>query len=226
MNKQPRARRSTEELRAALLDSARGLFSERGFAATSTRDIAQRAGAVEHLIFKHFGSKAGLCAAAVFEPLAIALNEQLVRLRDSVDQADDVEHRITGFVEMLLPSLRENRRLLIAYLDAVTFHEDSFSSLGAKPIPSLIEYLLRLEQVHKDAPARTRIVVEDPLMETRLSFALVFAVVMFEDLLFAPDEQDPRRELSSIVKLLSTGLGADPSSRRKPSGRKQGKAMS
>jgi AcrR family transcriptional regulator len=209
MPRSPRPRRSTQQLRDDLLAAARELFSARGFASTSTRDIAERAGAAEQLIFKHFKTKAGLFAAAVFEPLSTAFDGQLAHIEDSFRQPVPVQQRITNFVEMLLPSLLENRRLLVAYLNAATFHEGDFASAGEVGFPSLIDYLRRLEEMHNHAPEGTRIVVDDPLMETRLSFALVFAVVLFQDLIFAPEERDEKRELAAIVKLLSTGLGAD-----------------
>ncbi len=209
MPRQRQSRRTTAQLRDALLAAARELFSERGFAATSTRDIAKLADAAEHLIYKHFKSKAGLFSAAVFEPLSLALDAQLAQLESSFRQPESVPERIADFVEMLLPLLQENRRLLVAYLNAMTFHDSDFTATGDTGIVSLIDYLHRLERVHDHAPPGTRIVVDDPMMETRLSFAMVFAVVVFQDFLFAPAEQDEKRQLAAIVKLLSTGLGAD-----------------
>ncbi|MFF2526861.1 TetR family transcriptional regulator [Streptomyces liangshanensis] len=61
---QPR-RRDAAGTRQALLDAATALFAERGFARTTVRDIADRAGANQALIFRYFGSK-----AAVFEAVA------------------------------------------------------------------------------------------------------------------------------------------------------------
>jgi AcrR family transcriptional regulator len=46
--------------RERLLAAGSALFSERGFAATTTRDIAKRAGVDAALIVRHFGSKVGL----------------------------------------------------------------------------------------------------------------------------------------------------------------------
>ena len=44
----------------AILDAALPLFARKGFAATTTKEIAQAAGVSEALIFKHFPSKASL----------------------------------------------------------------------------------------------------------------------------------------------------------------------
>lgn len=58
-----------EATRERLLMTALRLFAQRGFAATSTREIAQAAGANVAAIAYHFGDKAGLYRAAFFEPL-------------------------------------------------------------------------------------------------------------------------------------------------------------
>ncbi|PXX54939.1 TetR family transcriptional regulator [Nocardia tenerifensis] len=50
---------------SAVLDSAAQLFAERGPAATSIRDIAERAGVNHGLVFRHFGAKDSLVAAVL-----------------------------------------------------------------------------------------------------------------------------------------------------------------
>jgi len=56
-------RREPEEKRARLLEAARRLFAERGYAATTTADLARAAGMAEGTVFHHFGSKDALLAA-------------------------------------------------------------------------------------------------------------------------------------------------------------------
>src|SRR5437867_11553365 len=63
------ARRTPDEVRRLLLGSARSLFASRGYAGTSTRDIAVNAGVSEALLFRHFGNKAKLFERAVLDPL-------------------------------------------------------------------------------------------------------------------------------------------------------------
>jgi len=61
----PRARtRDPAHKRALLIASARELFARRGYAETTTADVARRAGVSEGIVFHHFGSKAGLLEAA------------------------------------------------------------------------------------------------------------------------------------------------------------------
>ena len=56
----PQRRRAPEEKREMLLASARALFAQQGFDATSTVQIAAHAGVSEGILFHHFGSKRGL----------------------------------------------------------------------------------------------------------------------------------------------------------------------
>lgn len=59
----PPPRLDSNERRLAILDAAMPLFAAKGFAATTTREIAQAAGVSEALIFKHFPSKYALYEA-------------------------------------------------------------------------------------------------------------------------------------------------------------------
>ena len=60
---------AAEQSRDRLLMAALRLFAEQGFAKTSTREIAQAAGANVAQIRYYFGDKAGLYRAAFVEPL-------------------------------------------------------------------------------------------------------------------------------------------------------------
>ena len=64
----PRVRtRDPEAKRALTMQAARRLFVERGYAATTTADVARQAGVSEGILFHHFGSKEGLLAAVAGE---------------------------------------------------------------------------------------------------------------------------------------------------------------
>lgn len=56
-------RLSSDERRAKIIETARQLFSEKGFHGTTTRALADEAGVSEALIFKHFPSKEAIYKA-------------------------------------------------------------------------------------------------------------------------------------------------------------------
>ncbi|HEX6353167.1 TetR/AcrR family transcriptional regulator [Actinophytocola sp.] len=60
----PPRRRDAAATRAALLNAARTLMSQRGVEGTSTRDVAAEAGVNQALVYRYFGSKEKLFAEA------------------------------------------------------------------------------------------------------------------------------------------------------------------
>ena len=65
----PGAVRPAEETRARLLQAGLRLFALQGYSKTSTRELAEAAGANVASISYYFGDKAGLYRAVSFEPM-------------------------------------------------------------------------------------------------------------------------------------------------------------
>ena len=66
-----RARRPAAERRAQILTAARALFAERGFHATTTRDLATAADINDALIYRYFPDKQAILAALIDEAIAV-----------------------------------------------------------------------------------------------------------------------------------------------------------
>jgi AcrR family transcriptional regulator len=58
-----RAKLTSEERRAAIIQAVRRVFAEKGFHGTTTRELADAAGVSEALLFKHFPNKEALFSA-------------------------------------------------------------------------------------------------------------------------------------------------------------------
>jgi TetR/AcrR family transcriptional regulator len=98
--------RNPEQTRTAVLAAAERLFSERGFAGTSMRDLAHASGISQPLIHHHFGSKEALYSAVKQRAL-----EQLRALwmgKSSVVRPLKIEQRVRLLVEFY----RKNPQLL------------------------------------------------------------------------------------------------------------------
>jgi AcrR family transcriptional regulator len=61
----PGLRMAAEDRRQQILDVAVGLFSQRGFRGTTTKEIALAAGVNEAIIYRHFATKSDLYAAII-----------------------------------------------------------------------------------------------------------------------------------------------------------------
>ncbi len=75
------------ETRAEIADAARALFAERGYQATRTSDIGDRAGVSDATLFRYFASKPGIALAAVTERVDLVL----AHLADQPSDRGDLE---------------------------------------------------------------------------------------------------------------------------------------
>ncbi len=98
--------------REQLLEVAFALFAERGYRATSVRDITRAAGVTEAVLYHYFGNKADLLAAvlAVYAPFA-----GYRRILDAADSTpvDAVLRQLGG---EFLRLLRERRQFVLTLL--------------------------------------------------------------------------------------------------------------
>ena len=99
-NRLPRVRRSREDIRDRLLESALVEFGAKGFDGASTRVIAERADAHQPQIHYHFESKEALWSAAVDHLFA-----ELRRAMDGLDagalRSGAIDALADGFAEMI-----------------------------------------------------------------------------------------------------------------------------
>lgn len=103
----PQPRSSSEATRAALIEAGLTLFGQKGFAATTTREIAAAAGANVAAIAYHFGGKEGLrdaCAAHIVRMVQSIAGPVLGDLPAPPDEAAAmaqlraVVYRVAGFL--------------------------------------------------------------------------------------------------------------------------------
>ncbi len=87
----PRLRPAGRATRARLVRAALELFTEQGFRATTTPELAQRAGVAEATIYRHFSGKEALLNAACLEALAWG---------SSLVSPSDTEHRLDAEVAL------------------------------------------------------------------------------------------------------------------------------
>lgn len=206
-----RRRRTPGELRRDIIAAAQEVFSEKGYAAASMREIAKRADAASPLIFRHFENKATLFATAVFEPIEKALDENLSKGDPYWAQLSPAE-RLRNYAELVIGTFRRHKRLCIAYLNALFFHADEFRNPSdGKLAPASFESrILQLERFSREHSPGEDFLLSDPHIEVRLILLLFYSVALFDDLFFDPSQRDTAREMQGVVKLVGMGLGLDP----------------
>lgn len=111
---QVKNRRSPEEVDRLVCDAARNLFALKGYAGSTTREIAAMAGVHEPLLYRRYGSKAGLFRAAVLVPFGEVISEYLKKWGAQVDEPAPLRELVEGFIDPLYRLLRGHRELAMA----------------------------------------------------------------------------------------------------------------
>ena len=96
-----------------LLEAARELFASKGYSGTSTREIAERAGVSETLMFRYFGSKVGLFREALVTPFVEFVETFNARWQSGTHADLDDEELTRAFLGDLFDLFRKNRGIVV-----------------------------------------------------------------------------------------------------------------
>ncbi|HEY1972402.1 MAG TPA: helix-turn-helix domain-containing protein [Pseudonocardia sp.] len=166
--------------RSLLLEAARELFTEKGYAGASTKEIAERAELSESMLFRHFGSKAGLFREAVLTPfqsyMSAFLDDWEARPRGRRDPVEEARDLYRGIYELL-----DDNRGLIRALIAAELTEGPLLHDGI-PVGAILE---RFEKVAVTESQIRHFRPLDPTVVTRLMFGMAFAVALGGQAMYA-----------------------------------------
>ena len=153
--------------RTLLLDAARTLFARQDYRSTTTKEIAEEAGVLEHLLFRHFGSKAALFNQAVVVPFMQIIDDFSSRWESLVPRPESAEAVGREFLGALYDLFLENRGLLMTLWAADALTEDELADTGIADIDSAIAILgqlggkgldiLGIHANHQDLAARSNV---------------------------------------------------------------------
>jgi AcrR family transcriptional regulator len=170
------------------------MFAEGGYAGTSTRAIAGQCGVAEPLIFRHFGSKAGLFDAAIRVPFEEFLAEFALAWERGSRTAEDVDQRAGLYLTGLYEHLIANRKLLLALIRAAQEDGAEVSALMSGASSPLRRYFDRVEYLAGTSMDQVGWSGVDVPVVVRATFAMVLGMALADEWLFPPDEEHPRQE--------------------------------
>jgi len=143
-------RMSSEDRRRQLIEVAIDLFSRKGFAGTTTKEIAAAAGVTEAIIFRHFATKQDFYKAILDHKCGDqSADEWLAETQTFMDRDDDeglFRFLISAIIRYHREEPRFERLLMHAALEghelAIMHHNQMHLPIGAK----LKEYIARRQR--------------------------------------------------------------------------------
>jgi AcrR family transcriptional regulator len=203
-----RARRDSEDLRRLLLASARELFDENGYQATTTAEIARQAGVSERVLFNQFGSKSSLFDAAVVEPFVEMLTSYVNEW--ALDTTDDTpEQRLDHLIQGLFKLARQHRTAL---LTAIAAENGDGEPGGSRLLDQLAVAMKQLEKIHPSPAYRDEYRGLDMPAVAADAAGMILGVALLDSLLFPSDARRPsdKRLKEEMRKLLLDGMRHRP----------------
>ena len=193
-----RTRRPSADIRALVLDAARELFLTQGFEATTTKQICERAGVAEPLLFTNFGSKADLFEVAVLTPIAEFVSDYAASWKDA--GAASPEERVDAFVQGLYVLARRNRTVL---LTALVQRLDR----GSGDQRDVLDQVAGTLQGLRGVSDLERYEDIDPPAAVAATLGMVLGVALLDDLLFPRNARRPGRDrlIAEMEKLVLYG---------------------
>lgn len=130
--------------RRLLLDAARTLFARQDYRGTTTREIADTAGVLEHLLFRQFRSKAALFREAVVVPFLAIVDDLNGRWDSLVPGPESSELVAREFLGALYDLFVDNRGLVMSLWTADALTEEELQETGIVEIDRALGVLGQL----------------------------------------------------------------------------------
>ena len=206
-----RKRRPPGQVRTDLVNAARELFAERGYAGASTREIASRAKVSEALLFRHFGTKAQLFDETVIQPFRDFVGE-FVESWEQYSAADrTVEETCHDFINGLYQLLHEHREIVVALTVAHADDIDIVGGEGAGVGAELSNVLSRLERLVNAEIERRDLAGLDPPLTVRVTVGMVMAMALLDEWLFpGPRRPSEARLVHEMTMYMAHGVASRP----------------
>lgn len=196
-------RRPPGEARRLLLAAARDLFARRDYRSTTTREIAQAAGVTEYLLFRHFGSKAGLFREALVLPFTTFLDEFRQTWQAVIPEQTDEEVLTRQFVGPLYDVLVEHQGLLLTLVASDGLSEEDIEASG---IADIRRALSVLGQISAEGMSLRGIRTAQPDLPAHSTVAMIVGMVALRSTFFGSTPPSREAIVDELVQAILHGF--------------------
>lgn len=193
------------EKQARILAAAIEVFAEKGYAGSSTSEIAQRAGVAEGTIFRHYRTKKDLLVSIVTPAMMRMMAPFVIRGFGDVLDADhdSFELFVRRMIDNRIAFVNRNKRLFRIVAQELPFHpemQEQFKSI------ILTQVLSRLTTVIEKFQRSGQIAPLPPHTVARLTASALIGYVLPRMLMHEGAEWDDAAEREATVSFLVKGL--------------------
>lgn len=197
------------EKQIKILEAATEIFAEKGYAATSTSEIAQKAGVAEGTIFRHYKTKKDLLLS-IAGPIVIKLVAPFL-LRDFAKMLDLPYERAEDFFRALAKDrfkfVRENMRIIKILIQEVPFQPELLEQV--KSLASEIVFQ-RIQKAILHFQEKGQLVDAPPWRIARTGASVMIGMILVHVLIVPDFPFDEEEEIERTLDLLMYGIAGRP----------------
>jgi AcrR family transcriptional regulator len=184
-----RTRRSPGAGRELVIRAARDLFARKGYDGTSLREIAERAGVNESVIYRSVGTKQQIFKSAVLDPYQGFVTSFVNRWRAATSRPSNSE-MVGAFVTQLYDLLAEHRELIVSLVGASTLSDEPGQLPARAELNNQLDALARQTVADSEGRGLEGINLD---LAVRCATGMVMALVLLDDWLLPTGERRPSR---------------------------------
>lgn len=193
------------EKQIRILQAAVEIFSEKGFASTSTSEIAQKAGVAEGTIFRHFKTKNELLLAIVTPMMSKIIAPLMMKDLFKVLHTEHVE--MADFVREVMRNridfARKNMPILKIFLQEIPFQPALRERFKEQAIEKVLKRVVAIIEHYQQTG---QVVPYPPAHIIRFSASVVIGYVLFRFMMAPELEWDDEKDTDITVDLIMHGL--------------------
>lgn len=187
-----------------ILAAATEMFAQKGFAATSTSEIAKRAGVAEGTIFRHYKTKKDLLLSIV-SPMMLKMISPFI-LKDINKVLDQNYERFEDFVRAMIKNRQEflenNLQVVKVVIQEIPFHPELRDEFIKHVGQKVYQRFLETVQFYQ---AKGQIADIPPAMVLRYVSSVIIGYFGTKYVL-TPEGWDDEKEIDEMIAFLAKGL--------------------
>ncbi|RST74381.1 TetR/AcrR family transcriptional regulator [Siminovitchia acidinfaciens] len=181
------------------------IFAEKGYAATSTSEIAKKAGVAEGTIFRHYKTKKELLLSIVAPMMAKMIAPFVIK---DINRVLDKDHdTLEDFLKEMIKNraafMEKNMLLFRIVVQELPFQKELQAQFKEHIVAKVYK---RMERIVEHYQQNGEVVEMPTKTVIRLFLSTIFGHLMARFFILSPDEWNDEEEMERTVQFLVRGL--------------------
>ncbi|KSU60569.1 TetR family transcriptional regulator [[Bacillus] enclensis] len=196
------------EKQQKIVEAAIEMFAEKGYASTSTSQIAKKAGVAEGTIFRHYKTKKDLLLSIVSPTMAKLIAPFVIR---DINKVLDARYeRYEDFLKAMILNrqefLKDNMTVFKILIQEIPFHPELKEQFKEHIARKIFEKFTALVDHYKE---KGQIIDLPSPAVVRFSATSIFGLLLVRYVFLPEEDWDDEKEIEMTVQMIMNGVGKE-----------------